>query len=115
MASEPKTKTQLEVTLRKLSVPLLSILISFLIIIILLILMNFDPLLALKSMLIDIFFAQDGTVDITALANIFFYATPLILTGLSLAIAFRAGMFNIGTEGQVVIGGFTTALLGSSG
>ncbi len=32
-------------------------------------------------------------------------ATPLILTGLSVAIAFRAGLFNIGGEGQVIVGG----------
>ncbi|NHJ02627.1 MAG: hypothetical protein EAX86_10855 [Candidatus Heimdallarchaeota archaeon] len=108
------TQSKLEMALRKLSIPLFSILISFFIIIIILIITNFDPILVLKSMLIDIFFDQTGNIDITALANVFFYATPLILTGLSVAIAFRAGMFNIGTEGQVVIGGFTTALLGSS-
>lgn len=31
-------------------------------------------------------------------------ATPLILTGLSVAIAFRAGVFNIGAEGQFLMG-----------
>src|SRR4051794_31209031 len=31
-------------------------------------------------------------------------ATPLILTGLSVAIAFRAGVFNIGAEGQLLMG-----------
>src|SRR3954468_21223158 len=31
-------------------------------------------------------------------------ATPLILTGLAVAIAFRAGVFNIGAEGQFVVG-----------
>ncbi len=31
-------------------------------------------------------------------------ATPLILTGLSIAIAFRAGVFNIGAEGQFLVG-----------
>ena len=32
------------------------------------------------------------------------YATPLIFTGLSVAIAFQAGLFNIGAEGQLVMG-----------
>jgi ABC-type uncharacterized transport system permease subunit len=36
--------------------------------------------------------------------------TILIFTGLSVAIAFRAGIFNIGTQGQMVIGGLATAL-----
>src|SRR5699024_7655860 len=31
-------------------------------------------------------------------------ATPLILTGLAVAFAFRAGLFNIGAEGQVFVG-----------
>src|SRR5215467_4075211 len=31
-------------------------------------------------------------------------ATPLILTGLAVAVAFRAGVFNIGAEGQFVMG-----------
>lgn len=33
-----------------------------------------------------------------------FYATPLILTGLSVSYAFRAGLFNIGAEGQLALG-----------
>lgn len=36
--------------------------------------------------------------------------TILIFTGLSVAIAFRAGIFNIGTQGQMVIGALATAL-----
>lgn len=33
------------------------------------------------------------------------YAAPLIFTGLSVAFSFRTGVFNIGAEGQFVIGG----------
>ena len=33
------------------------------------------------------------------------YASPLIFTGLSVAFSFRTGVFNIGAEGQFVIGG----------
>ena len=36
-------------------------------------------------------------------------ATPLIFSGLSVAIAFKAGMFNIGTEGQYIVGMMTAA------
>lgn len=39
-------------------------------------------------------------------------AIPLVFTGLSVAVAFRAGMFNIGAEGQVMIGGITAAAVG---
>ena len=37
--------------------------------------------------------------------------SPLILTGLSVAIAFRAGLFNIGAEGQLAIGAMTAAII----
>ena len=37
--------------------------------------------------------------------------TLLIFTGLSVALAFRAGIFNIGTQGQMVVGGLATAVL----
>ncbi|TKX80001.1 ABC transporter permease [Halorubrum sp. SD626R] len=36
--------------------------------------------------------------------------TLLIFTGLSVALAFRAGIFNIGTQGQMVVGALATAL-----
>jgi ABC-type uncharacterized transport system permease subunit len=36
-------------------------------------------------------------------------ATPLLFTGLATAVAFRAGVFNIGVEGSFVLGGLTTA------
>ncbi len=41
-----------------------------------------------------------------------FYATPLIFTGLSVAVAFHAGMFNIGAEGQLIIGAVAAAATG---
>ncbi|MCF1464812.1 ABC transporter permease [Agrobacterium vitis] len=41
-------------------------------------------------------------------------ATPLILTGLAAAVAFRAGAFNIGVEGSLNVGGLTAAWVGFS-
>ena len=41
-----------------------------------------------------------------------FKATPLIFTGLAVALGFRAGLFNIGVEGQLYLGGFAAALTG---
>ena len=41
-----------------------------------------------------------------------FYATPLIFTGLSVAVGLRAGLFNIGAEGQLYIGAFMCAFAG---
>lgn len=39
-------------------------------------------------------------------------ATPLIFVGLSVALGFRAGLFNIGAEGQVNVGGLAAAAVG---
>jgi len=39
-------------------------------------------------------------------------STPLILTGLSVAFAFRTGLFNIGAEGQFIMGALGAALVG---
>jgi len=41
-------------------------------------------------------------------------STPYILTGLSVALGFRAGLFNIGAEGQYFIGGLTSVFIGYS-
>lgn len=39
-------------------------------------------------------------------------AGPLILTGLAIAVSFKAGLFNMGVEGSLLVAGFTTAVLG---
>ena len=41
-----------------------------------------------------------------------FYATPLIFTGLAVAVAFRCGLLNIGAEGQLYAAAFMTAWVG---
>lgn len=41
-------------------------------------------------------------------------ATPVILAGLSVAVGFRAGLFNIGVEGQMVMGGLAAVIVGFS-
>jgi simple sugar transport system permease protein len=46
------------------------------------------------------------------LGQVLFKATPLLLCGLSVALAFRAGLFNIGAEGQVIAGTFACAMVG---
>jgi ABC-type uncharacterized transport system permease subunit len=47
-----------------------------------------------------------------ALSETLVTATPLILTGLAVAVPFRAGLFNIGGEGQVLAGGAAAGLVG---
>jgi simple sugar transport system permease protein len=51
-----------------------------------------------------------GSVD--GFGYVLFTATPLVFTGLAVAFAFRAGLFNIGGEGQLYMGAFLCAWVG---
>lgn len=66
-----------------------------------LLLLGFDPLQALERMVIRPLSTLYGLSELIA------KATPLILIGVGLSIGFRAGVWNIGAEGQLVIGGLT--------
>lgn len=46
------------------------------------------------------------------IGQVIFKTTPLIFSGLAVAFAFRAGLFNIGGEGQLYFGTFVTAIIG---
>ncbi len=46
--------------------------------------------------------------------NMLFRATPLILTGLSVAVAFKTGLFNIGAPGQYLMGTMATLIIALS-
>lgn len=47
----------------------------------------------------------------TSWGNMFFRATPVIMTGLSVAVAFKTGLFNIGAPGQYLMGTMTSLML----
>jgi general nucleoside transport system permease protein len=53
-------------------------------------------------------FAGKGFVNLASTLN---RSVPIIGMGLAAAVAFRAGFFNIGGEGQMVLGGFSAALV----
>ena len=50
----------------------------------------------------------------TNMGDMLFRATPLILTGLSVAVAFKTGLFNIGAPGQYLMGTAATLMLALS-
>jgi len=62
-----------------------------------------NPILAYSALLQGALRAPDQVLA---------YATPLILTGLSVALAFKAGLFNIGAEGQLYIGSMVATIIG---
>ena len=58
------------------------------------------------------FLFKGGLMNIERIGNTLATATPLILTGLSLAFAFKTGLFNIGAPGQMLMGGFFATAVG---
>lgn len=49
---------------------------------------------------------------LSSMGDMLYYAVPIILTGLSVAFAFRTGLFNIGATGQLTVGAFTAVYIG---
>lgn len=48
------------------------------------------------------------------ISNVFIKSTPLIMTGIALAFAFKTGLFNIGAEGQYITGTIAAVIVGYS-
>lgn len=46
------------------------------------------------------------------LGNVFYFATPILMTGLSVGFAFKMGLFNIGASGQYTMGMFFAMYVG---
>ena len=64
------------------------------------------PLTAYQALFTGAFGSFDGIVD--TLVN----ASPLVLGGLSVAIGFKAGLFNIGAQGQFLMGALGSVIVG---
>ncbi|MDI6808920.1 MAG: ABC transporter permease [Candidatus Eisenbacteria bacterium] len=87
-------------------VPLIAVVFSFLIGAAFVLFVGQNPLFVYARLI-------EGTLGSTyGLGQVLFKATPLIFTGLSVAFAFRVGLFNIGCEGQLAMGAFATAWAG---
>jgi simple sugar transport system permease protein len=58
--------------------------------------------------------SEDRTTAALNLQQTLIATTPLILTGLAVAFAFRCGLFNIGGQGQYLVGSYVAVWVGSS-
>lgn len=54
-----------------------------------------------------------GVSDRKQLGQVLYYATPIIMTGLSVGFAFKTGLFNIGASGQYLVGAFVAVYIGN--
>lgn len=53
-----------------------------------------------------------GFADMKNLGQVFYFATPIIMTGLSVGFANKTGLFNIGAAGQFIIGAYAAVYVG---
>ncbi|MEG0855406.1 MAG: ABC transporter permease [Terrisporobacter sp.] len=108
MENNTKTKKRISLLSDAVKFSFVSILLGLLVGAIVLLISGNDPLVAYGAMIEGII----GKPKYIAWTII--KATPYILTGLSIAFAFKTGLFNIGAEGQFIIGALVATLLGYS-
>jgi len=89
------------------SIPVIAVIAALLFGAVMLVLLGADPIEGYAEMFVGAFGSGD------ALVATILKATPLLLVGVGIVIAFRANVINIGAEGQMVLGGLfsTTAAL----
>ncbi|MBM7572087.1 ABC transporter permease [Aquibacillus albus] len=89
-------------------VPVISVILGLIAGALIMLIFGYNPILGYQAL-------WDG-----AFGNVYFFGetvrqvTPYIFTGLAVAFAFRSGLFNIGAEGQVIIGWLASVWIGTS-
>jgi len=92
--------------LRQLVFPLAAVAAAFAVGAIVIALVGDDPIATYQLLIGSALSWPDG------IGYTLFYATPLIFTGLAVAVAYRCGLLNIGAEGQLYAAAFATAWVG---
>lgn len=91
---------------RNRMIPFVSVILGFLVGAIVIAFSGANPFYAYSSLI------QGAFGSIKRIGDTLLNATPLILTGLSIAFAFKTGLFNIGASGQMLMGGFFAVYIG---
>lgn len=85
-------------------IPVLNVVLALLVSGIIILLIGENPIDAVRIMLVGAFGYDEGV------GYTLYYTTNFVFTGLAVAVAFHAGLFNIGGEGQAYIGGLGAGL-----
>jgi simple sugar transport system permease protein len=88
------------------AVPVIAIVFGLLFGALIMLIGGYNPILAYSSLIKKVFGDSYGFGE--TIREI----TPLLLTGLSVAFAFRSGLFNIGAEGQFIMGSLGASIVG---
>ncbi|HEX8775990.1 MAG TPA: ABC transporter permease [Pyrinomonadaceae bacterium] len=89
--------------LQELVFPLVAVIAAFIVGGIFVLVIGDDPIYTYRLLIGTALTWPDG------IGYTLFYATPLIFTGLAVAVAFRCGLLNIGAEGQLIVAAFACA------
>ncbi len=84
--------------------PAINLLLAFIVSAIVLLIIGQDPVQVLALLVKGAFGSRAG------ISYTLYYATTFVFTGLAVAVAFHGGLFNIGGEGQAMIGGLGTGI-----
>lgn len=93
---------------REISVPIFAVILAVLIGAIILFISGASPIEAYSALI------KGSFGDVDAFTRTLEKATPLVFSGLAVAFAFKAGLFNIGAQGQLLFGAIVSAFLGFS-
>ena len=97
-----------KILLLQILTPVIAVLFAILVSSILIMFIGKDPLEVYQTM-VEFSFSR-----LDSIGAILFNATPLIFSGLSVAVGFKLGLFNIGVEGQYFMGALFAAVVGFS-
>ncbi len=87
---------------------LVAVIIGFAVAAVVLVAAGYDPIASFGALLSGAFGKPKY------ISNVFIKATPILLTGISVAFAFKTGLFNIGAEGQYILGTVLATVVGCS-
>lgn len=90
-----------------LFVPFIAIIFGLLLGALIMVIGGYDPILAYESLVLKIF---GSSYDIGETLRTI---VPLVMAGLAVGIAFRSGLFNIGVDGQIVMGALGALIIGT--
>lgn len=100
----------------QLKISCIAVGVGFLFAFIVVILANRNPVHLLAAMIKSMsgfnILRPNEPISILNTLNMLKYSVPIILTGLSVGFAYRSGLFNIGGEGQILVGGTAAATIG---
>ena len=92
-----------------LLLPLLNLALALLVAALVVLATGNDPAAALAAL------ALGSLGDANAIGYTLYYATDMAFAGLAVAVAFQAGLFNIGAEGQAILAGLGTSAVALAG